>query len=153
MVVSMHSSSIRGAGAHSEATGVGGRRPASPAARGLAEQRPGDHEPLDLARALVDLRDLRVAVIALGGELLGVAVAAEDLDRLAGLAARDRAREQLRLRALDRVRVARLLQPGGAPGQRPGRLDLGLHVGELLLDRAEPCDRAAERVALLRVAA
>ena len=38
--------------------------------------------PLDLARALVDLGDLRVAVVALDRELLRVAVAAEDLDRL-----------------------------------------------------------------------
>src|SRR5687767_8153895 len=123
------------------------------AAHGLAEQRAGDDEPLDLARALVDLGDLGVAVVALGGELLRVAVAAEDLDRLAGLAARDGAGEQLRLGALDGVRVAGLLQARGAPGQRAGGLDLRLHVGELLLDRAEPADRAAERVALLGVAA
>ena len=50
-----------------------------------AEHRAGDHEPLDLARALVDLRDLRVAVVALDRELLRVPVAAEDLDRLGGL--------------------------------------------------------------------
>src|SRR3712207_8938909 len=47
-----------------------------------------DHEPLDLARPLVDLGDLRVAVVALDGELLRVAVAAQDLDRLGRLAAR-----------------------------------------------------------------
>ena len=46
----------------------------------------GHDEPLDLARALVDLGDLRVAVVALDGELLGVAVAAQDLNRLGGLA-------------------------------------------------------------------
>ena len=34
-------------------------------ARDLAEQGARDHEALDLARALVDLRDLRVAVVAL----------------------------------------------------------------------------------------
>src|SRR5438045_423244 len=38
-----------------------------------------DDEPLDLLRALVDLRDLRVAHEALDGVLLDVAVAAEDL--------------------------------------------------------------------------
>src|SRR4051812_26717305 len=80
----------------------------------FAQQRPGDHELLDLARALVDLGDLRVAVVALGGELLGVAVAAEDLDRLTCLAARDGGCEELRLRALDAVRPPRLLQAGGA---------------------------------------
>src|SRR3954468_22173231 len=97
---------------------VGGRGAASAVAHGLAEQRAGDDEPLDLARALVDLRDLGVAVVALGGELLGVAVAAEDLDGLARLPAGDGAREQLRLRALDRVRVPGLLEPRGAPGER-----------------------------------
>ena len=66
----------------------------SAVARGLAEQRAGDHEPLDLARALVDLGDLGVAVVALGRELLGVAVAAEHLDRLAGPAARDARRRR-----------------------------------------------------------
>src|SRR4051794_19038992 len=85
------------------------------AASGVAKEGAGDHEPLDLARALVDLGDLGVAVVALGRELLRVAVAAQHLDRLAGLPARDRAREQLGLRALDRVRVAGLLQTGGAP--------------------------------------
>src|SRR6476469_1164800 len=116
----------------------------------FTEQRPGDHEALDLRRPLVDLRDLGVAVVALGRELLGVAVAAEDLDRLAGPVAGDAGGEELRVRAVDRVRVAGLLQARGAPGERAGRLDLGLHVGELALDLAEAADRAAERVALLR---
>src|SRR3954453_17343109 len=120
-------------------------------AGGVAQQRARDHEALDLARALVDLGDLRVAVVALGRELLRVAVAAEHLDRLAGPLPRDAAREQLRLRALDRVRPARLLQARGAPDERARRLDLGLHVGELLLDRLEAADRPAERVAGLRV--
>src|SRR3954452_22669272 len=120
-------------------------------ARGVAEQRPRDHEALDLARALVDLGDLRVAVVALGRELLRVAVAAEHLDRLAGPVARDAACEQLRLRALDGVRPARLLQARGAPDERARRLDLGLHVGELLLDRLEAADRPPEGVALLGV--
>src|SRR3954469_12698102 len=114
------------------------------AAGGLARQGARDPQPLDLARALVDLGDLGVAVVPLGRELLRVAVAAEDLDRLAGLAARDGRCEQLRLGALDAVRVAGLLQARGAPRERAGGLDLGLHVGELLLDRAEPGDRPAE---------
>src|ERR1700750_745730 len=79
-------------------------------------------EALDLRRALVDLGDLGVAVVALGRELLRVPVAAEDLDRLAGLAARDGGGEQLRLRALDAVRAAVLLQARRAPGQRAGGL-------------------------------
>src|SRR5215218_1591198 len=67
----------------------------------LAEDLARDHQALDLARALVDLRDLRVAVVALERELLRIPVAAEDLDRLRGLAARHLRREQLRLRALE----------------------------------------------------
>ena len=91
----------------------------SSTAHGLAEQRPRDHEPLDLARALVDLGDLRVAVVALGRELLRVAVAAEDLDRLAGLVARDRAR---RTASPARPRpCAAARRPSAAPRARPAR--------------------------------
>src|SRR3954469_18744509 len=93
----------------------------------LAEQRPGDDQALDLAGALVDLRDLGVAVVALGGELLRVAVAAQDLDRLPRLAAGDAGREELGLGALDGVRQSRVLQAGGTPGERPRRLHLRLH--------------------------
>ena len=88
-------------------------------ARGLAQQRAGDDEPLDLARALVDLGHLRVAVVALDRELLGVAVAAEDLDRLAGPVARDARGEELGLRALDRVRAGR--PPSAARRATPAR--------------------------------
>src|SRR4051794_41617739 len=49
-------------------------------ATALAPHRAGDHEPLDLVRALVDLRDLRVAHHPLDRILVHVAVAAEDLD-------------------------------------------------------------------------
>src|SRR5262249_37256482 len=119
----------------------------------LPENRPGDHEPLDLARALVDLGDLGVAVVALDRELLRVAVAAEDLDRLPGLAARHLRRVELRLRARLRVRLAVLLQPRGAVRQEPGGVDLRRHVGELLLDRLELRDRLPEGVPLLRVRA
>src|SRR5690606_13800406 len=43
-----------------------------------------DHDALDLARPLVDLRDPRVPIIAFDVVLLRVAVAAVDLDRLVG---------------------------------------------------------------------
>src|SRR6185503_15061844 len=51
-----------------------------------------DDEIHDLARSLVDLRDLRVAVVALGREVGEVTVAAEDLDALARGTHRDVAR-------------------------------------------------------------
>src|SRR3989304_2042702 len=43
-----------------------------------------DHEPLDLGRALVDLRDLRVAVVPLEREVPHVPVPAVNLHRLPG---------------------------------------------------------------------
>src|SRR5215211_7209394 len=92
-------------------------------AGGLAQQRAGDHEPLDLARALVDLRDLRVAVVALGRELLRVAVAAEDLDRLARPVPGDARREELGLGALHGVGAPRVLAARRAPGEGAGGLD------------------------------
>ena len=49
----------------------------------VAEDLPRDDQPVDLARALVDLGDARVAEVALDRVLLGVAVAAVDLERLA----------------------------------------------------------------------
>src|SRR5438270_8269760 len=75
--------------------------------RRIAEQRAGYDQALDLARALVDLGHLGVAVVALHGKVARVSVAAQDLDRLARLAARDGAGEQLGLGPLDRVRAAR----------------------------------------------
>src|SRR6476619_3428162 len=99
--------------------------------RSGAQERTCDDQALDLAGALVDLGDLGVAVVALGREVLRVAVAAEDLDRLAGPVARHPRGEQLRLRALDRVRAPGVLQTRRPPHQGPRRLDLRLHVGEL----------------------
>src|SRR5207253_1870951 len=118
-----------------------------------AEDRARDHEALDLARALVDLRDLRVAVIALDRELFRVAVAAEDLDRLGGLPARRLRGEELRLRALLAVRQALLAAPGGPVDEQACRVDLCRHVRELPLDRLEVGDPPAELTALERVPA
>src|SRR5919109_3312527 len=117
------------------------------------EDRARDHEPLDLARPLVDLGDLRVAVVALDRELLRVPVAAEDLDRLAGLPPRRLRGEELRLRALLAVRPALLLQPRRPIDEQPRRVDLGRHVRELPLDGLEVADPLAELPPLERVAA
>src|SRR5205085_12566652 len=48
------------------------------------EQPAGDHDPLDLVRALTDDHQRRVAVVTLDGELLRVAVAAVDAHRFGG---------------------------------------------------------------------
>src|SRR4051812_37757755 len=52
------------------------------ATRTASLQRPSDHQALDLVRALVDLRDLGVAHVALHRVLADVAVAAEHLHGL-----------------------------------------------------------------------
>src|SRR4051812_34910793 len=126
----------------------GGRAPTV----ALAPHRPGDDDPLDLVRALVDLGDLRVAHHPLHRVLVDVAVAAEHLDRLDRHGHRGVRGEQLRHRrplaqaALaavgDRARLVEQLAGGG--GAR-------LHVGELELDALEVVDRRAERDPLLRV--
>ena len=112
------------------------------------EDRARDHDPLDLARSLVDLRDLRVAVVALDRELLRVAVAAEHLDRLLRDCAPRPGGEQLRLGALAPCAAGPLLQPGRAVRQQPRGVDLRRHVGELELDRLEVGDPLAELPAL-----
>jgi len=88
------------------AAAAAGRR--SVLAGDIAEQAAGNYEPLNLAGSFVDLGDLGVAEIALGREVLGVAVAAKDLDRLAGPVPRDAAGKELGLRPFDRVRKASL---------------------------------------------
>src|SRR5215210_1268163 len=99
-----------------------------------AEHAARDDEALDFARPLVDLRDLRVAVVALHRELLRVPVAAEHLDRLGRLPARHLRREELRLRARLGVRATLLLEPRRTHGEEPRRVDLRGHVRELVLD-------------------
>src|SRR5262249_53534330 len=63
----------------------------------------GDHQALDLARAFVDLEDLRVAHELFDRILLGVAVAAEDLDGVGRDGHRAVGAERLRVRAVDRI--------------------------------------------------
>src|SRR5690606_25712517 len=77
-----------------------------------------DDDALDLARALVDLGDPRVAVVPLDGELGRVPVAAVDLDGLVRDPRGGLAREELRLGALHRVTGARVLHGGGAPREQ-----------------------------------
>ena len=61
----------------------------------VVEEVAGDHDPLDLRRALVDARHLRVPHQALDRVVAHVPVAAEDLHRLGGDPHRHLAREQL----------------------------------------------------------
>src|SRR5881296_1249454 len=82
-----------------------------------------DHQTLDLVGAFADDHEGRVAVVALDGELLHVAVAAEDghrleRDLLAGLGG-----EELGHAGLDVHALTAVLHRGGLAGQEPGRLD------------------------------
>src|SRR5215216_7126961 len=118
----------------------------------LEADRTGDEDAHDLAGALADLEDLGVAVEAGDGELLHVAVAAVDLDGVAGRGDGGLGGVQLgdgRLAAerLAGVEPGRGLLPGQAGGVGPD-----LHVGDLEGDRLEPGDRLAERLALAGVA-
>src|ERR1700739_4574612 len=91
--------------------------------------RPGDDEPLDLVRALVDLRDLGVAHHPLHRIFLDVAVAAEDLDGLDRDLHRRVGAEQLgHRRVLADIRVGRMTQRRAAisgAGSRAGRAFAG----------------------------
>src|SRR5215210_1595503 len=128
------------------------RRRAAGLAQGGAADRAGDHELLDLRRALEDVVDLRVAVPALDGVLAGVAVAAEDLDRPLGHPHRDLARLELAHRALAaRERHLVAAHPGRAPHEQAGGVDLELHPREREGDRLVLDDLAAELLALLGV--
>src|SRR5215468_2516134 len=120
----------------------------------LPDHLAGDHEALDLVRALVDLRDLRVAHHALDGVLLDVAVPAEDLHRVRRHRHCDVAAEELRHR-----RELRQLGPvdavvdhlAAAVEKAARRLAARLHVGEHAGDELVAADGLAERLASLRV--
>src|SRR6478735_2280583 len=82
---------------------AGSRPGATSGLLGLAAERTGDDDPLDLVRALVDLRDLGVAHHALERIVLDVAVAAEHLDALDGDLHRGVGGKELRHRAVLRL--------------------------------------------------
>src|ERR1051325_9031513 len=106
---------------------------------------------LDLAGALVDGRDLRVAHVALDRVVGRVAVAAVDLHGLDGGPLRELRRVELRHRGFLRERLARVLEPRGAVDEEAGRVDARGHVGELPLDGLVRADGPSELLALLRV--
>src|SRR5687768_4779666 len=81
---------------------------------GLSQDAPCDDKPLDLAGALVDLGDARVAVVALDAELGGVAVAAVDLEGFVRDARTHLGGQELGHRALGGVLDAFVLHGGGA---------------------------------------
>src|SRR5262245_54914063 len=118
----------------------------------LLEQRAGDHDALDLARAFVDRGDARVTVVALDGELLGKSVAAVDLDGLVRDPVGGLGGEELRHRGgATPAGTARVPIGGGPHDEQPRRVHEGGHLCELLLDRSELRDRLPEGPPLARV--
>src|SRR6266550_3583055 len=110
-----------------------------------------DDELHDLAGSLIDLGDLRVAVVTLGREVFQISVAPEDLHAIAAGLHPHVAREELRLPRREDVVLARVLHRGGAPREQTSRVDLRGHVGEHPLDRLEVGDLLSKGLALLGV--
>src|SRR5699024_279558 len=110
----------------------------------LAENVAGDNDALDLARALVDLGDLGVAHHALNRVILGVAVAAVDLDRLGGDLHGSLGSEQLGGSSVEGEGLAFGLEGSRLVGQQAGSFDGNVHVGEDELGVLELRDRTAE---------
>src|ERR1700682_5812510 len=90
----------------------------------VAKDLPRDDQAVDLARALVDLRDARVAEVALHGIFLRVAIAPVDLKRLGGHALGHLRRVELRDRRFHRKATRALLcgvLGGGGPTRQEPR--------------------------------
>src|SRR5690349_11180895 len=113
----------------------------------LAEHRARDDVPLDLAGAVPDPLDPRVAPEPLDRELAHQAHAAVNLHRLVGDPAERLRGVELGHRGVGVAHPALVQPPGGAEGQELGGLDLGRHVGEAEADALEPPDRLAELLA------
>src|SRR5215471_9359041 len=113
-----------------------------------------DDQPVDLAGALVDLGDAGVAEVALDRILLGVAVAAVNLESLGRDPLSHLGGEELGDRRLQPVAAAPaglLLRRRGSAGQKARGVDLGGHVRQIKADHLEIGDRAGERPALAGV--
>mmetsp|Transcript_34394 Transcript_34394/g.106254 ORF Transcript_34394/g.106254 Transcript_34394/m.106254 type:complete len:422 (-) Transcript_34394:21-1286(-) len=113
----------------------------------------GDDEALDLARALVDLEDLRVAVQLLHRVARVEAVAAEDLDGVGGALVAVVGGELLGDGGPVRVAAAGVDLGRGLVREQAGGLDAGDHVGDHEGDGLVLRDGLAHRLALLGVVA
>src|SRR5689334_20709132 len=127
-----------------------GSLPAAISGTLLAEHRARDDVPLDLAGAVPDPLDPRVAPEPLDRELAHQAHAAVNLHRLVGDPAERLRGVELGHRGVGVAHPAPVQPPGGAEGQELGRLDLGRHVGEAEADALEPPDRLSELLAARR---
>src|SRR5262245_27722320 len=129
--------------------------PGSPACgRGsAAEDVARDDDALDLRGALVDLQELGVAHELLDRVLLGVAVAAEDLDGVGRGVHGGVGAVGLGVARDDALDVAGVDGAGGLVAEQAGRLVRDRHLGEHELDRLVLRDRHAEGLALEGVVA
>ena len=113
----------------------------------------GERGAVRLGRAEQQRVGLGPLEVQVGRVLPGHADAAVQLDRLLGGVHRDLAAERRGHGDRDRgVGVAGRQRRGGVAGGRVGLLDLGVQVGEPVLDRLEATDDAAELTPLLEVA-
>src|SRR5690606_33057688 len=110
-----------------------------------------DHDALDLARALVDLRDARISIIALHVEFLGVPVATVDLERLVRDPVAHLGGVELGHRGLGGVAHALVLERRRAEDEQARRIDVGGHVRQHESDGLVLGDGLAEALALLGV--
>lgn len=90
-----------------------------------------DGGPLDLAGALADEQERRLAHQPFDLVLLGVAATAVDAEGLLGHLEAPLGCEQLGHARFDVVAGAGVLQPGRVDHHEVGRLDLGAHLGDL----------------------
>src|SRR5262245_32497859 len=97
-----------------------------PVAQGVV----GLHQLVDLAGPLVDDRRLGVAEEAAGGVLVGIAVAAVDLDAVGGGALALDGGEPLGQRGLAVVAAALVLQPAGPQPKQARRVVVRHHLGD-----------------------
>src|SRR5688572_28371002 len=88
----------------------------------VAQEHARDDDLLDLRRPTTKAGQLRVAPGALDGEVLDVAPAAMDLDRILGVFRGALRHVGLGHRGLDHVRLALILQPRGVAEHEPGGL-------------------------------
>src|SRR4029453_124863 len=116
------------------------------------QQPAGDEESLDLVRAFAHGEKLRVAEVALHGQLLDVAHAAVDLHGLAGAELGGLRGEELGHAGLEGAAPACRLERGRLVGQELRGLDARGHLGELGLDELVLRDGLAKGLALLGVA-
>src|SRR5688500_17826108 len=113
-----------------------------------ADQFAADQHAADLVGAGADVEQLGVAHVAFDRPVLGVAGAAQGLDRLERGFHRILAGEQDRAGGVEAGGPAGVAGAGDGVDVGAGRVEGDIHVGDLGLDQLEASDRLAELLAL-----